>query len=162
MADKKQKKSMEKMDELRAHTDLKSGCNGDGQGNNPLIPPGGSCEINDPVDPKLAPAAQGTPIANQKDGNPEHQSRKDKASDKAEAAGEKAKESAEAAKEKAGQAADTVKEKAGDAAESVKEKAAQGKAFIGEKIDEATADVDERPHEDSFCLLYTSPSPRDS
>lgn len=152
MADKKQKKSMEKMDELRAHTDLKSGCNGDGQGNNPLIPPGGSCEINDPVDPKLAPAAQGTPIANQKGGNPDHQSRKDKASDKAEAAGEKAKESAEAAKEKAGQAADTVKEKAGDAAESLKEKAAQGKAFIGEKIDEATADVDERPHEDSFVF----------
>ena len=163
MADKKQKKSMEKMDELRAHTDLKSGCNGDGQGNNPLIPPGGSCEINDPVDPKLAPAAQGTPIANQKGGNPDHQSRKDKASDKAEAAGEKAKESAEAAKEKAGQAADTVKEKAGDAAETVKEKAgdaaeslkekaAQGKAFIGEKIDEATADVDERPHEDSFVF----------
>lgn len=152
MADKKQKKSMEKMDELRAHTDLKSGCNGDGQGNNPLIPPGGSCEINDPVDPKLAPAAQGTPIANQKGGNPDHQSRKDKASDKAEAAGEKAKETAEAAKEKAGDAAETVKEKAGDAAESLKEKAAQGKAFIGDKIDEATADVDERPHEDSFVF----------
>lgn len=142
MADKKQKQSQEKMDALRANTDIKGACNGDGQGNNPLIPPGGSCEINEPVDPKVSPQAQGTPIANKEGGNPDH---------KENAYGRKNKDGKDLS-DKAGDAADTVKDKAGDAKDAIKEKAAQGKNFVTEKYEEATADVDERPHEDSFVF----------
>lgn len=152
MADKKQKQSQKEMDALRAKTDIKGGCNGDGQGNNPLIPPGGSCEINEPVDPKLAPQAQGSPIANQEGGNPNHKpnayGRKRNDKDLS----DKTSDAAEVAKDKASDAADTIKEKAGDAKDAIKEKAAQGKNFVTEKYEEATADVDERPHEDSFVF----------